>query len=191
MANTRYGTQLLILGILLLGVGGCMQSAQEWEPPLEETSTRFLQTEVDEALRLVRSAEGDLRRNPERAEVRLDEAARDLERMSKYYLPLLEARERAYDAHRFLYHGKRHRAIEEIEAVEEILDRVAETGGTTLQPVMKEALDLVSEAKAGVMAQSANAPEVIKSLAIKLNYMAQKSRLELPDAWPPSESGAI
>ena len=187
MATSRHGTQLVILGTLLLFAGGCKQPHQGWEPPLEETSTRFLQTQVEKALRFVRSAQDDVRSNPEKVEQRLDGAVRALEGMSRYYLPLLEARERTYDAHRFLYHGERHRARSEIEAVEKILDTVAAAGGTSLQPTMKDPLDLVSEAKAAVIAKSENAPELIKSLAIKLNLMALKGQLELYDDWPQSE----
>jgi hypothetical protein len=182
---------LVVLGTLLLFVGGCKQPHQGWEPPLEETSTRFLQTQVENALRFVRSAQDDVRSNPEKAEQRLLDAVRALEGMSRYYLPLLEARERSYDAHRFLYHGERHRARSEIEAVEKILDTIAAAGGTALQPTMKDPLDLVSEAKAAVIAESENAPELIKSLAIKLNFMALKGQLELHDDWPQSDSEDI
>jgi hypothetical protein len=53
---------------------------------------------------------------------------------------------------------------------------------------MKEPLDLVSEAKAAVMATSEKGPDLIKSLALKLNYMALKEELEIPDDWPEPES---
>jgi hypothetical protein len=188
VADTKHGTQSLILGTLLLVAGGCNQPHPGWEPPLEETSTRFLQARVEEALQLVRGARGDVRSDPGEVEQQLDGALRTLEQMSKYYLPLLEARERTYDAHRFLYYGETLRARTEIEAVEEILDRVAETGGPALEPVMKEPLDLVSEAKAALLATSDNAPDLIKSLAITLNFMALKGALELPDDWPRRET---
>ncbi len=141
-----------------------------------------------EALQFVRGAQDDVATDPGQAEEELGGAVRALERMSMYYLPLLEARERTYDAHRFLYFGENQRARTEIQAVEEILDAVAETGGPKLLPAMKEPLDLVSEAKAAVMATSDKAPDLIKSLALKLNYMALKGKLEIPDAWPEPES---
>lgn len=187
MARTSHATQLLILGTLLLVASGCKQPDERWEPPLEETSTRVIQSRVEEALQLVRKAQGEIRSNPEQVEESLNGAVRDMERLSKYHLPLLEARERTYNAHRFLYYRERQRAITELEAVEDILDRVAATGGTALQPAMKEPLDLVSEAKAAVMGDSENAPDLVKSLAIKLNFMALKGRLALPDDWPPSK----
>jgi len=187
VATMRLGTHHAILVALLLVASGCKQPHQGWEPPLEETSTRFLQGQVEEALQLVRASRAVVRNNPEQAEQKLDGSVRALERMSRYYLPLLEARERAYDAHRFLYYGELHRASAEIEAVEKILDNVAKEGGPALQPAMQEPLDLVSEAKGAVLASSKDAPDRIKTLAIKLNLMALKGGLELPDDWPPPE----
>ena len=116
---------------------------------------------------------------------------RALERMSKYCLPLLEARQRSYDAHRFLYLGEKHRARTEIQAVEHILDEVAEAAGPKLLPAIKEPLDLVSEAKAAVMATSDKTPGLVKSLALKLHYLTLKGELELPDDWPTSEPRTV
>jgi hypothetical protein len=181
----RQATELLILGAILLVSSGCEQPHRGWEPPLENTSTRFLQDQAEEALRFVRTAQDDARSSPGQVGATLDGAVRALERISRFYLPLLEARERAYDAHRFLYFGETHRARTEIEAVEEMLDEVAQAGGPALQPVMKDVLDLVSETKAAVIATSSNAPDLIRSLVIKLNQMALRGALELPDDWPP------
>lgn len=178
-------TAVALLGLILLLTGGCKTPHPGWEPPLEETSTRFLATQVDDALRSLRRARRDVRSKPGDAEGKLDDALRALERMAKYYLPLLEARERTYDAHRFYYYGETRRARAELEAVEEIVDEVAGGGGSPLEAAMKRPLDLVSEAKAAVMAKSDSAPERIKSLAIQLNFMALKGGLELPDDWPP------
>jgi hypothetical protein len=184
------GARLLVLGGLLLASQGCKQPHPGWEPPLEETSTRFLQAQVDEALGFVQRAQRDLRGDPGQAEAKLRDAARALERMSGYYLPLLEARERAYDAHRFLYYGETSRARAELEAVEEILDTVAETGGPVLQPALREPLDLASEAKAAVIAGTDNAADSIRTLTILLNQMALRGGLDLPDDWPQGEGAA-
>jgi hypothetical protein len=180
VTNRRLGTTLPILIALLFVSIGCSQPHQGWEPPLEETSTRFLQSQVDESLRIVRSAQGEAGAHPEQVEDKLDAAARVLELMSGYYLPLLEARQRTYDAHRLLYYGDRHGTRSEIEAVERLLDEVAKFGGTALAPAMKKPLDLVSEAKAAVIAGSDNAPDLIRSLAIDLNDMMLTGGLELP-----------
>ncbi len=72
MANTRPGTQLLILGALLLFSAGCRQPHQGWEPPLEATSTRFLQNQVEEALQFVRGAQDDVATDPGQAEEELN-----------------------------------------------------------------------------------------------------------------------
>jgi hypothetical protein len=179
---------LLVLGALLFASGGCDERHRGWEPPLEETSTHFLHDRVVEALHLVRDAQKHVPTDAEQAARDLDGAMRALRLMSEYYLPLLEARERAYDAHRLLYHGETRRSRSEIEAVEKILSQIAEAGGPALLPLLKEPLGLASEAKAAILATSDEAPDLIESLAIKLNYMALKGELELPPDWPPAPS---
>ena len=82
-----------MLGGLLLLLTGCGRLHQGWEPPLEETSTRFLQQETDEALRLVQAAQEAVATETHHADEDLAGAARALERISLYYLPMLEARE--------------------------------------------------------------------------------------------------
>jgi hypothetical protein len=174
----------LLLGSLLFAWAGCQQPHRGWEPPLEEMSTRFLRNQVEEALDFVHVARQDVRADPAQLGESLDGAERALERMSKYYLPLLEARDCAYDAHRFLYYGERSRAKTKLATVEGILDSVAEAGGAALQPVLKEPLDLVSEARAAVMAGTDTAPHLIESLTVTLNLLALKGGLDLPDDWP-------
>ncbi|MHC4516817.1 MAG: hypothetical protein ACYS5W_24425, partial [Planctomycetota bacterium] len=109
MASTSHATHLLIIGTLLLVASGCKQPDERLEPPFEETSTRVIQSQVEEALELLRSVQGEIQSNPEQVEENLDGAVRDMERLSKYYLPLLEARERTYNAHRFLYYRETQR----------------------------------------------------------------------------------
>ena len=186
--NSMRGFSVLILVGLLLVLNGCKQPHPGWEPPLEETSTRFLQDEVGEALELIRNARVDVHVDPAQAEGQLVKASRALERVSIFYLPLLEAREHAYDAHRLVYFNQKNRARTHIEAVESILDTMAEKGGPRILPALEEPLGLASEAKAAIMAKSDRAPDHIKSLARKLNYMAWRGELEIPSDWPEAES---
>jgi hypothetical protein len=154
---------------------------------VEETSTRLLQQEADEALRFVEAARADLAGSEGPAAERLSEAAQALQRLTLYYLPLLEARERVYNAHRFVYYGETGRAETEINAVEEILDRVVELGGTPLLRALTPALDLVGEAKAAIPGAPNEAPRLLKELAVKLNLATLKGELELPGDWPPQD----
>ena len=187
MSSVR-GSSVLVLSVVLFVLNGCKQPHPGWEPPLEETSTRFLQDEVGEALELIRNARTDVHADPARAQSQLVKASRALERVSVFYLPLLEAREHAYDAHRLVYFKQENRARTHIEAVESILDTMAENGGPKILPALKEPLGLASEAKAAIMAQSDLAPDLIKSLARKLNFMAWRGELEIPSDWPEVES---
>jgi hypothetical protein len=176
------------LFLLLVTLGGCRQTHEGWEPPVEETSTRFLQREADEALRWVDAARAGLAESDGPAVERLSAAAQALQRLTLYYLPLVEARERVYNAHRFTYYGESGRAEAELEAVERILDHVVEVGGPRLFKVLTPELDLVGEAKAAIRGAPNEAPELLRELATKLNLATLKGELELPEDWPPEVS---
>ena len=179
--KTRLSSPLAVaLFVVLVGLGGCRQSHEGWEPPVEETSTRFLQQEAEEALRLVDAAYSDLAGTEGPAKGRLSEAADALRRLTVYYLPLLEARERVYNAHRFFYYGESARADAEIKTVEQILDGVVELGGARLLRVLSPAIDLVGEAQAAIHGAPEEVPQLLRDLAIKLNLATLKGELELP-----------
>jgi len=175
------------LSVLLVTVGGCRQTHEGWEPPVEETSTRLLKQEADAALRFVDAARADLVGSEGPAAEHLSSATRALQRLTLYYLPLLDARERIYNAHRFLYYGETGRAERELNAVEQILDHVVEVGGHQLFTVLTPSLDLVGEAKAAIRGAPSEAPRLLKDLAIKLNLATLKGELELPGDWPPQD----
>lgn len=172
------------LSLLLVTLGGCRQAHEGWEPPVEETSTRLLQQEAEKALHRVESARNALEENEEQAAERLAEASRALERLSRYYLPLLEAKERVYNAHRFVYYGETGRAEAEINRVQRILNGVVEAGGERLFKVLTPALDLVGEAKAAIRGAPEEAPHLLRDLAVRLNLASLKGELELPGDWP-------
>jgi hypothetical protein len=151
-----------------------------WEPPLEETSTRFLQDQAEEARRLLDAAREEIRSQTGDPEGQLSVAAQTLERMTLYYLPLLEARERAYDAHRLYYYGEEGRAAAHLDAIEGILDAMANAAPEIFLE-LKEPLDLVAEARAGLKATPDDVPRLLKTLAVRLNLMALKGNLLFPD----------
>jgi len=184
----RTGSSLLVaaaLLVLLVTPGGCRHPHEGWQPPFEVSSTRLLQQEADVALRLVGAARADLAGSNGPADERLSGAVRALERLTVYYLPLLEAKERTYNAHRFLFYGERGRADTELTIVREILDGTVEAGGEPLLELFVPALDLVGEAQAAVRGAPEKAPAILKELAVKLNLMLLKGDLALPDDWPP------
>jgi hypothetical protein len=144
-----------------------------------------LQQEAEEALHLVDTARATLDQGEDQAAERLVEAAQALERLSRYYLPLLEARERVYNAHRFVYYGETGRAEAEIKRVERILNDVVEVGGQRLFKVLTPALDLVGEAKPAIRGAPEEAPHLLRELAVRLNLASLKGELELSGNWPP------
>lgn len=173
------------LSLMLVTLEGCREAHEGWEPPVEETSTRLLQQEAEEALQKVDAARMALEKDEEPAAQGLAEASRALERLSRYYLPLLEARERVYNAHRFVYYGETSRAEAEIDRVQRMLNGVVETGGQRLLKVLAPALDLAGEAKAAIRGAPEEAPHLLKDLAVRLNLASLKGELELSGDWPP------
>jgi len=168
---------LVLLTSLLALSGGCERTRQGWEPPLEETSTRFLQTRVDEALRLVNAAREGLGASGGLPQEQLTAAANTLAWISEYYLPLLEARERAYNAHRLYYYGDEAQTASQLDSIERILDEVAAAGGEGLTRELKEPLDLVAELRAAMKGAPEKVPDLLKALAVRLNLMAVRGGL--------------
>jgi hypothetical protein len=177
----------IALSFLLVILGGCRRTHEGWEPPVEETSTRLLKQEADEALRFVDAARADLAGSQGPAAEHMSSAVQALQRLTLYYLPLLEARERIYNAHRFLYYGEMGRAERELDAAERILDHVVEIGGHRLFTALAPSLDLVGEAKAAIRGAPDEAPRLLKDLAVKLNLATLKGELELSGGWPPQD----
>lgn len=181
MVISRIPRRALILAGSMVLVAGCTRPHPGWEPPLQETSTRFLQEKVDEVRALVEAARQELPPGSDDAREPLSRAASKVRLLSEYYLPMLEARQRTYDAHRFFYYGETSRAETEIDAVETILDKIAEAGGSELFRELKRPLDLVGEAKSAMRGAPAKAPGLLKELAVELNSTALRADLVFPE----------
>jgi hypothetical protein len=104
----------------------------------------------------------------ERAEV----SVRDL---ASYYVPLLDARERAYRAYR-LYHTNRRQVVPELARIEAILKDIARA-----RPVgaVEDALVMVEMARIAAETDDPGVPHAIESLAHRLSLMILKGELVL------------
>ena len=176
-------TRQLILagaGITLLALAGCNREPAGWTPVLEETSTTFLKTETEEVASRVRLAQADLPANPEKAAAELAKAEVGLDHLLTYYLPLLDARERAYNAYRHYQLGKTKETQRELDAVETILMAVAESGHSPMQlRAMEEPLETLEDARVALDVDSDEATGALRTLATRLNFLLLKGRLEL------------
>lgn len=170
-----------ILGLLalLLGVWGCRESPEGWTPVLDETSTGFLETEVERLDEHVRNALGHLDTDPARAKDELGEARMRIEHLRNYYLPLLEARQRAYNAYRSHHLGDEDRVARELNRIEEILASMAEQAeGSRLREI--EALaEVLADARMASAAGPGEGRKELETLARWLNEAALEGDLIL------------
>ena len=167
-------------GLLLLVLVGCGRDRATWTPVPEETSTIALRTEVQEAAERLESVRSLLLIDPARAEESLISAQQSLHRLLDYYLPVVDARTRAYDAYRLCYLGELNAAAGELDRIEAVLLEVASRGGPHLGPEIARRLELVSDARVAITATPGDAPAMLKKLALELNSMVVKGRLILP-----------
>ena len=104
-------TLSFLMPFLLGGVWGCEHQPEGWTPVQASTS------EVDRMSERVGVALEHLTSDPDQAEAALQETAASLEHLRGYYLPLFQARERAYNAYRSLYLDDRDRVMLELERI--------------------------------------------------------------------------
>jgi hypothetical protein len=174
--------QRVVIPVFVLFVGttwGCQQRQDGWVPVLEETSTTFLETEADRLLDDVRMARSHVATDPSRAEAALAEAESSLEHLTDYYLPLFQARERAYNAYRSLYLGDRTRLTQELDRIRGLLGEMAEMAqGGRLQEI--QALgEALADARLAVQAGPEEGGPALERLARSLNLAALKGDLVL------------
>lgn len=166
----------LVLGFIVL-LWGCDQGPKGWTPVLEETSTVFLETETSRLAGHVEAALVNLRNDPEQAEVALREASASLEHLQAYYLPLFQARERAYNAYRYLFLGDTTRCVEELGRIRETFDgMVGSVDGGALSELTSLA-EMVADARIAALAEPKEAGPMLESLARRLDLVVLKGSL--------------
>jgi hypothetical protein len=173
----------LVLASALLATVGGTTACQSIEPSCAAAITSpgvsFLESEVERALHALREArEGLPAQNMDAAES-LDQAEASLLRLQGYYLPLLEARLRASNAHQLAAGGDLSRAEDELALVEKTLLSVARTGGTEMGREVRDPLNLLEEARVALTESSPEAPARLENLAEHLELMLLKGDLVL------------
>lgn len=174
--------QLILLagaGLTLLALAGCNRAPAGWTPVLEETSTTSLRTETEDVASRVRLAQANLLADPEKAAAELAKADDSLDHLLTYYLPVLDARERAYNAYRHYQLGKIKQTERELGEVETILMGIAESGDGRLLLAMEEPLESLEDAQAALGVDSKEATKALRALAIRLNFLLVRGRLVL------------
>ena len=168
-----------LMPFLVGGAWGCEHQPEGWTPVLEETSTAFLESEVDRMSERVGVALEHLTGDPDQTEAALQETAASLEHLRDYYLPLFQARERAYNAYRSLYLDDRGRVMVELERIEGILGAMAERAqGGRLQEI-QELAEALADARMAVESGPEEGARGLETLARVLNQAALKGDMIL------------
>lgn len=168
-------------GVLLVTLVGCGRSPKGWTPVLEQTSTAFLQTEIENVASRLEVVRDSLGTEPENASSALEQAEDSVEHLLTYYLPLLEARERAYNAYRHFILDEKARTAAELDQVETILMDITERGHGHLLREMEIPLERLEDARVALDVNAAEASKELETLAAELNFLLLKGGLVLTE----------
>jgi hypothetical protein len=171
----------IVCTLVLLTLAGCRRAPENWSPVLEETSTTTLRTQTEAVAERVRSAAGRLASDPAAAAADLVAAEEGLDHLLAYYLPLVEARELAYNAYRHLSLAEPGQTRRELDQVEAILMAIAEADSGRLLGEMEQALDRVEDAKTALGVDDDEASKALQALATRLNFLVVKGGLVLAE----------
>lgn len=169
----------LCLALLPFSVSGCAQQTEGWTPVLEETSVDVLQAKTEKVMNYLHVAQTKIHADLPDAKEALDSAEEELRSVTAYYLPLLDARERSYNAYRFYYLRENERAVAELDRVEQALTRMAEDGSPQLVKELERPLESLADARTAILADPEAAPGLLRELATKLNLMFLRIELVL------------
>jgi hypothetical protein len=103
-----------------------------------------------------------------------------LDHLLRYYLPLLDARERSYNAYRHFYLGETDQTLRELDEIEALLLGVSELDDGRLLDEMQDPLEKVEDARAALRVGSGQAADDLEALATTLNFLVLKGELVLP-----------
>lgn len=167
----------------LLVTVGALVACQAIERPgpalVMSPAVPFLESEVERALRSLREARHALPAESSDADEALAEAESALVRLQSYYLPLLEARQRASNVRQLVASGELTAAKGELGHIEKTLLNLARSGGEDLGRQVEEPLDLLEAARVAVARSSPDAPARVDDLAERLELMLLKGDLVL------------
>lgn len=163
----------------MLALTACGARQPGWTPVLEQTSTEFLGVETGRTREHLEAARAVLGEDPAAADAELAAAERSLRRLEAYYLPLLEARERATNAYRYFELGETELTGRQLDLVEAILLRMAEGLGEPVTAELEPPLEIIADARAALTGAPEQVPGLLESLAVRLHEMALKGDLVL------------
>jgi len=166
--------QLILLAAALI-VAGCGQPPEGWTPVLEETSTAYLEKETERALDRVVSARRNLRADPDHASELLVLAEQGLRELRQVYLPILQARGRAYNAYRYHLLARNDDAAQELERIEDLLLEVGGGVEGALLAEIEHLQERVIDARLELRAGSEDIDRALRDMAEALDTFVTRS----------------
>jgi len=173
----RLASPLLLAALGLLW--GCNETPRGWTPVMEETSTTFLEEETGRVLEHVQEALQRVGDDPGGIAPELERAESRLEHLLDYYLPLVQARERAYNAYRMFYLGDEAGVSRELAAVEDILASMAEKADGQRLTEIESLAETVASTRMATASGTDQGQKALEALARLLNQAAVKGDLVL------------
>jgi hypothetical protein len=164
---------------ILAGALACQSIETPAAAVVVDPEVPFLESEVGRALTALGEAREALPGGATQAGAHLDEAEAALLRLQRYYLPLLEARQRASNARQLAVHGELRRAEEQLGFIETTLLDLARTGGGDMSRQAAEPLDLLEDARLALTQSSPEAPDRLADLTERLELLLLKGDLVL------------
>lgn len=178
MESVRRNGWLLPMICLLAASPACQEQPAETPPLLlEEPSMGFLKREIDDAMNEYDSGLAEPMRDSEEAEDYLSRARDRLDRVNTYYLPLVEARERIYNAYQLRAYGRIDRSRQELDLVEELLAGVAKSQNDNAAREMEASLAVLESARVALEEHESEALREMQALIRELNASLYKGRI--------------
>jgi hypothetical protein len=118
-----------------------------------------------------------LQTDPGQAVRALQNAEKSLEYLRDFYLPLFQARERAYNAYRYFRLGEGTQVDRELRLIEETLESMAEAEGGGPQNELQALAEAVASARIAAKGPPREAGTALEELARRLEQVVVKGDL--------------
>jgi len=174
---------LIILPAVVFILFACETRQQPWNPVFEDTSFRYLENSISDALASIEKARNQLRENqPADAAATLEKTKQVCLALKDYYIPLTEVRHRIYDADRFFYLKETVKARKTLEASRQIIkniNRFAE--GAPIHSAFRDLISMIDGCILSLDENSGVTNDQLKNLGHKVNLMLIKGGLTISD----------
>jgi len=171
---------ILSWAICVLFLLSC-DSCPPWAPILEETSFRYLDTAVDQAIEAISSAKESVRTNKKQDGLAsLAKAEHICLNLKKYYLPLTNVRHLIYDADRYVYLKKTGEARKRLEESRVIVEKIdLDFNEPSMEQSTEELIAMIEDCLLSLNGEKKTVMDKFGNLGHHVNMMLIKGELVL------------